>query len=89
MTEQSIQTSIMKWLKSEGYFCIKIMAASVNGVPDICAIRNSKTIWIEVKKEGGRLSPIQKVTISKMKRQYAEVYVVYTLQQLKEELCQK
>jgi len=86
MTEQQIQAQIIKYLKSEGYFCIKVMACTVSGTPDICAIGNGKTIWVEVKKPGGRLSRIQEHVIAQIRALNHKVYVSDSLKDLKEQL---
>ena len=49
--ESSIQTAISKALTENGWFVVKIMMASKNGIPDLMAIKNGRTIFIEVKNE--------------------------------------
>ena len=49
--ESSIQTAISEALTENGWFVVKIMMASKNGIPDLMAIKNGRTIFIEVKNE--------------------------------------
>ena len=85
-SEQYIQSKIMNWLKQEGYFPIKNMSVSVAGMPDITVIGQQSTFYIEVKKPGGRLSQIQQHVIAKIRAMNNKVYVIDSLNQLKEEL---
>jgi len=54
----------------------KCGAMSVNGWPDLVAIRGGRTVWIEVKRPGGVLSAIQMHRHNEMRKQGAEVYTV-------------
>ena len=75
MLENKIQKKIIDKLKKDGYFVIKIIRSNINGIPDICAIKNGKTIFIEVKTEQGKLSELQKIMIKKLKENGIEVFV--------------
>lgn len=69
MTEQQIQTRIKKHFESQGYFVIKLIKTSVNGIPDLLAIKEDRTKFIEVKKPGGVLSELQKYRIRELRKQ--------------------
>ena len=81
--ESSIQTAINKLLAENGWFVVKIMMASKNGIPDLMAIKNGKTIFIEVKNEIGRLSKIQEYRIKEMQQHGAEVIVARSKEEIK------
>lgn len=71
MLESKIQKKIMIWLQSKGCHVIKY-DGTITGEPDLIAalpIGNgmSLSLFIEVKNEKGRLSPIQKVTLNKLR----------------------
>ena len=57
--EGKIQEKITKHLKKEGWFVTKLMQTSTNGIPDVLAVKMNQTLFIEVKTEKGRLSPLQ------------------------------
>jgi Holliday junction resolvase len=59
MTEQDIQAKIMKRLRAEGYYVVKIVQATVTGLPDILALKPNEARWIEVKKPGKKPSAVQ------------------------------
>ena len=83
MTEQKIQTSIADYLRKRGWTVVKIMAASLNGWPDLHAVKEGRAIYIEVKRPGGRLSKIQEYRIEQLKKQEMRVHVVDSLDAIK------
>lgn len=68
-SEQVIQTRIKKHLESQGFFVIKLIKTSVNGIPDLLAIKEDRTKFVEVKKPGGVLSELQKYRIRELRKQ--------------------
>jgi len=67
MLEQQIQKRITTKLEQEGYFVLKIIKANKNGYPDLIAVKNNITTFVEVKRPTGRLSELQKVRIQELK----------------------
>tara|TARA_R100000734_G_C3270497_1_gene66591 strand:+ start:99 stop:338 length:240 start_codon:yes stop_codon:yes gene_type:complete len=69
MTEQQIQSKRIKQLESEGYYVIKLTTTNKNGIPDLLAIpKDSKVLFVEVKKPGGKLSKLQEYRIKELKK---------------------
>jgi Holliday junction resolvase len=67
MTEQKIQTKKIKQLESEGYYVIKLMLTNKPGIPDLIAIpRDSDVLFVEVKKDTGKLSKLQEYRIKEL-----------------------
>ena len=81
MTEQQIQTKIIKRLKTEGWYVIKLIKTSVSGIPDLIAIKENETIFIEVKRPEGKLSEIQKVRIQELRSRNIKVKVLCGVEQ--------
>jgi Holliday junction resolvase len=75
MLESKIQTKIKKKLEAEGWLVIKLIRTSVNGIPDILALKNSKAIFIEVKQPTGKISEVQKLRIKQLQEQGFEVKI--------------
>ena len=75
MLESRIQTKIKKKLEAEGWLVIKLIRTSVNGVPDILALKNGKAIFIEVKQPTGKISEVQKLRIKQLQEQGFEVKI--------------
>ena len=64
-TESKFQRKVLKWLEKNGIYAIKYNASGISqvGVPDILACLDTYFIGIELKKERGVVSEIQKYTI--------------------------
>lgn len=75
VTEQQIQTKIKRKLIERGWYVTKLIKTSTNGIPDLLAIKYGKAMFIEVKREGGKLSPIQELRIEELKAAGAIVKV--------------
>ena len=56
----------MAKLTQEGWLCVKLIKTSVNGIPDIMALKGGKTMFIEVKQPDGKLSELQNVRIGQL-----------------------
>jgi len=69
MTEQQIQSKLIKELESKGYFVIKLINTNKNGIPDLIAIpKNSDVEFYEVKRpKRGKTSELQKYRIKELK----------------------
>tara|TARA_R100000544_G_scaffold31818_1_gene18137 strand:- start:986 stop:1240 length:255 start_codon:yes stop_codon:yes gene_type:complete len=76
MTEQQIQKKITDQLTNDGWFVIKLMKTSINGIPDLMALKNGTTKFIEVKKPRGVISEIQKYRIKQLRKQGFEAVVM-------------
>lgn len=68
MTEQQIQSKIIKKLESQGYYVIKLVQTNKPGIPDLIAIpRDSNVEFIEVKRPGKKPSPLQVYRMKELK----------------------
>jgi len=61
ITETDIKNQVKDYLSLRGWFHFPLTAGigSYKGIPDRLAIKNGKTIYIEVKKPGGKQSEHQ------------------------------
>lgn len=75
MLEQQLQKKIINQLQKEGWLCIKLIKTNWNGIPDLLCLRNGFTMFVEVKRENGKLSELQKVRIKDLKEKGFEVKV--------------
>ena len=66
MTEQQIQTKIKNKLQERGWFVTKLIKTSTNGIPDLLAIKYGKAMFIEVKRENGKLAPLQQMRLEEL-----------------------
>ncbi len=78
MTEQQIQSKLIKELEKKGYYVIKLVKTNKNGIPDLIAIpKNSDAEFIEVKKPDGKLSKLQEYRIKELKQYGIKATVYY------------
>lgn len=68
MSEQQIQSQIIKYLESIGAYVIKVITANHAGVPDIQACINGKWISVEVKQPGKSPEPLQYHHLSQIQK---------------------
>lgn len=85
MSESQIQKEITDYLKSKGYYVIKVVRANVSGVPDILFCKDGKFCAIEVKKKGGKVTELQKVHIDLINNSGGKAMVAYHLFDVQEE----
>jgi Holliday junction resolvase len=58
-SESSIQREIILYLERDGWYVLKLIQTNKNGIPDLMAIRDGITIFIEVKQKGCHPRPLQ------------------------------
>lgn len=68
--ESNFQRKVLNWLKQNGVYAIKYNASGISqvGVPDILACIDKYFVGIELKKEKGIISEIQKYTIRQINK---------------------
>ncbi len=66
MKESQLQSKIIERLKSHGWYVVKLIQTNVNGIPDLMCIRKGNVIFLEVKREGGELTPLQEHRIKQL-----------------------
>jgi Holliday junction resolvase-like predicted endonuclease len=69
MTEQQIQSKIINQLEKENWYVIKLIKTSKNGIMDLLCHRQGETMYVEVKRETGKLSELQKIRIKQLEEQ--------------------
>ncbi len=75
MKESIIQSKIIKRFEGQGYYVIKLIQSSKNGVPDLLLLKNGEAVFIECKSEKGKLSELQKFRKKELEKMGFKVYV--------------
>jgi len=88
-TEQQIQSKIKKYAESKGWIVIKTIKLSEAGYPDLFMFKDGKTIFIEVKKPGGIISPLQELRQRQLREQGFTCEVIDNLEQFKNEISRE
>ena len=69
MRESVIQSKKIKELEKEGYYVIKLINTNKPGIPDLIAIpKNSDVLFVEVKAQNGKTSPLQNFRIEELEK---------------------
>jgi hypothetical protein len=68
MTESQIQSKISDHFTKQGYLVVKLMKTNRNGIPDLMLLKDGTTRFIEVKKKGGVIAPLQKYRIEQLRK---------------------
>ena len=74
--ESKLQKKVITSLKRKKWLVTKIMLSSINGWPDVEAIKHGRTIRIELKAHGKTLEPLQEYVHLQIKKHGGEVYKV-------------
>ena len=74
--ERDIERYFRDQCRKHGLLCLKFVSPARNGVPDRIVVTQAQTVFVELKKPGGSLRKIQRVTHSKLRRHGADVRVV-------------
>ena len=78
--EQRIQSKIMNYLREEGHYAVKIIAAGRKGVPDILACVQGRFFAFEVKAPGGKPTDLQKWNLREIGKAGGVAGVVYSVE---------
>jgi Holliday junction resolvase len=76
MTESQIQSKLIKHFESKGFYVIKLIKTSVNGIPDLLVIKEDRVKFIEVKKPGGKIAKLQEFRIRELRQQGIDAVVM-------------
>jgi Holliday junction resolvase len=75
MKESEIQRKITLQLEKRGWVVVKLIKTTMHGIPDLMALKDGKTVFIEVKTDKGVTSELQKFRHEQLKKQGFTVYV--------------
>jgi len=79
--ESYIEQAVTRFAKQAGWLSMKFVSPNNCGVPDHVYFKNGETILIEFKAKKGRLSPLQKAQIKRLRMVGMKVYVVDSIEQ--------
>ena len=83
MRESAIETKLVKLVRERGGLCFKFVSPGNPGVPDrIVVTPDGRTVYVELKTEVGRLSPMQKFQRAELQKRGADVRVLKGLEQV-------
>lgn len=74
------QSKLIKLWQSKGYFVINLVKVTPSGLPDLIACKPKEVIFIESKEKRDKLSKLQEVKITMLKKLGFTVYLNETKQ---------
>lgn len=79
VTEIQIEQRLVKGIRKKGGVCLKFEPKGVRGYPDrIVLLPHGVKLFVELKKPGGRLAPIQARRHRELRLLGHEVYVLWS-----------
>jgi len=80
MLESTLQRKIIDLFAKHDILALKVESQSTTGLPDLlCWGATGEGFMVEVKQKGGRLRPMQKRVIARLRARGVDVYVVHSL----------
>lgn len=76
--ERDVERYLIKECEKRGWLCWKFVSPGRRGVPDRVVIRHGGVAFVEVKRKGGRVSPLQVRRIEELTRLVIPARVVET-----------
>ena len=79
LTESDIRKQIRDYLRIRGYLVLYFLQGlgCYPGLSDMCAIKDGQTLWLEIKKPGGKLSEKQ-IEFKRQIEAHGGTYIVVT-----------
>ena len=85
MLESSLQNAIKKALEKRGFYVVKLMVTSWNGMPDLLVLNNfGKAAFIEVKTPVGKLTRLQTFIHLRLKLAHHQVFVIRSVEEARD-----
>ena len=81
MLESKIQSKIIKFLESRGFYAVKANA-SKRGFPDVIAVRRSKTLFFEIKTNNRKPTVLQSLTLERLNSADRVAFVVRSVDEV-------
>jgi hypothetical protein len=74
--ERSVEAYFREQCRQAGLLCLKFVSPARNGVPDRLVIGGGRTVFVELKRPGGRPRRLQQAMHAKLRRYGADVHVI-------------
>lgn len=82
ITEKDIEKELREEVKKIGGKTFKFSSPGNNGVPDRMILLNGKCYFVELKKPGEKLRPLQQVMKKRFKKLGFDVYVIDSIEKV-------
>jgi len=82
MLESQIQSKIKSTLEKRGWLVIKLIQTTHNGIPDLLCLKDSHTVFIEVKRPGLNPTPLQSYRHQELLKQGFQTIIATSLKDI-------
>jgi len=82
MLESAIQSKVIKELEANGWYVVKLMQTNKNGIPDLIAHNEGRTIYMEIKRPNLRPTPLQDLRHLEIKSHGIMVHTIRSVSDL-------
>ncbi len=88
MTEAALTKQVTGWLTANKWKWFKLVGGPRQeaGIPDLVAMKNGRTVWIELKVDQNKLSKLQEWQISDIMAHGVTAFVAWSLKTVKARL---
>jgi Holliday junction resolvase len=83
VSEAKIQAEIIRVLQSRGWYVVKLIQTTKNGIPDLIIHKIGITAYLEVKRPGHKLAVLQQLRFDELKSVGIMAYMVTGVDDLK------
>ena len=83
MLESKIEKQCVNWAKDNGWLSFKFVSPCNRGVPDRMFLKQGKTVFVEFKQPGGKISTLQRRQIERLRAWDFKVFIIDSLEGFK------
>jgi hypothetical protein len=81
-SEAEIQAQIIVEMRSRGWLVNKLIQTTLNGTPDLICHKDGRTVYIEVKRPGQKVRPLQDFRHRELARHGISTYIITDILEL-------
>jgi len=83
LKESLIQKKVIQYLEKNGWYVIKLIQTNKNGIADLCVLKDSVVVFIEVKRPGLKPSLLQAFRARQLAQQGFTTLIVHDIKEIK------
>lgn len=83
LTESQLRSNIVRVLKRRKWLVMPLTERSSSGYPDMMIIKDGRVVFVELKRQSGKIEPIQLYWNELLKKNGVEAYFVRSVDDIK------
>ena len=89
MLESQLQSKLIKLAEANGWYVLKLIKTNKNGIPDLYLYKGGRTVFVEVKREGGKPRPLQEFRMKELREVGIEAIACDSVIKFENEILKK